>query len=180
MLAPKGSGGERDQDDVVLVPFRALQTRLLQRSFVPTILAQVDTADDVAAAQQEIGDLLRARHHLRPSQADDFTVFNNNQVLQTAQATDATLTWLLTGVAAVSLLVGGIGIMNIMLVSVTERTREIGIRMAIGARSKDILRQFLVESIILASIGGVIGVAFGFLPARRAARLDPILALGRE
>jgi putative ABC transport system permease protein len=217
VLAPKGSGGERDQDDIVLVPFRALQTRLLRGNFVPMILAQVDSADDVTAAQQEIGDVLRARHHLRPSQADDFTVFNNNQVLQTAQATDATLAWLLTGVAAVSLLVGGIGIMNIMLVSVTERTREIGIRLAVGARRGNILSQFLIEAVLLSSAGGIlgillgsaaaslvngvagitpivslqavalsfavagfVGVFFGYYPARRASRLDPIEALRRE
>jgi putative ABC transport system permease protein len=161
VLVSKGSGGERDQDDIILVPFSALQTRLLPGNFVPTIFAQVDTADDVAAAQQEIGDVLRARHRLRSGQADDFTVFDNNQVLQTVQSTNATLTWLLTGVAAVSLVVGGIGIMNIMLVSVTERTREIGIRLAVGARRGNILSQFLIEAVLLSAAGGILGIGLG-------------------
>lgn len=161
VLAEKGSNGFRDQDDVILIPFSTAQIRLFQRTFVNNIAVQVANAGDINQVQQDITDLLRVRHHLRGNQVNDFRIQNNNQIIETVQATSDTFAMLLAGVAAVSLVVGGIGIMNIMLVSVTERTREIGIRMAIGARPSNILSQFLIEAVLLSIIGGALGILLG-------------------
>src|SRR5262249_29557224 len=138
VLAVKGSNGVRDQDDIILMPYSTAQIRLFQRTCVNGTLVQFASTDEIDDTMRQITSLLRSRHHLRPNQQDDFRIQNNNQIIETVQATTSTLTFLLAGVAAVSLLVGGIGIMNIMLVSVTERTREIGIRMAVGARRGNI------------------------------------------
>jgi putative ABC transport system permease protein len=161
VLVSKGSNGFRNQDDVILVPFSTAQLRLQNQTYVNTIYVQMTSSASSSAVVAAITSLLDARHHLQAGQAADFRVFNNAQLAQTATQTSATLTYLLAGVAGVSLIVGGIGIMNIMLVSVTERTREIGIRMAIGARQANILSQFLVESILLSVGGGLIGIILG-------------------
>ena len=161
VLASKGSNGFRDQDDIILIPFSTANVRLFNQTYVNDIYVQMSPGQDSTAVQSAISNLLASRHHIRSGQQNDFRVFNNAQLAQTAQQTSATLTYLLAGVAGVSLLVGGIGIMNIMLVSVTERTREIGIRMAIGARQSNILSQFLVESILLGVVGGLLGIVFG-------------------
>jgi len=161
VLVAKGSNGFRDQDDIILIPFSTANVRLFNQTYVNNIYVQMTQGQDSTTVQNAITTLLATRHHIQPGQQNDFRVFNNAQLAQTAQQTSATLTYLLGGVAGVSLLVGGIGIMNIMLVSVTERTREIGIRMAIGARQSNILSQFLVESILLSIAGGVLGIAFG-------------------
>jgi putative ABC transport system permease protein len=149
----------QDQDDVVIVPFSAAQRRLNNITFVNQVVVQVADAKQMDTVQGEIADLLRERHRIKTQ--DDFTVRNLNSIVQTAQGVTQTLTLLLSGVAAVSLLVGGIGIMNIMLVSVTERTREIGIRSAIGARARDIMTQFLIEAVSLSTTGGIIGIIMG-------------------
>jgi putative ABC transport system permease protein len=152
----------QEQDDVIIVPFTTANRRLNNQTFVSQVVVQVSDAKQMDAVSNDISDLLRQRHRLRGPQ-DDFTVRNLNNIVQTAQGVTQTLTLLLSGVAAVSLLVGGIGIMNIMLVSVTERTREIGIRSAIGARAKDILSQFLIEAVSLSTAGGIIGIVLGVL-----------------
>ena len=161
VLTAKGSNGFRDQDDLILIPYSTAQLRLFHQTNVNDIYVQFSPGQDSAAIQAQITSLLKARHHLAATAANDFRVFNNAQLVSTASQTDATLTYLLAGVAAVSLIVGGIGIMNIMLVSVTERTREIGIRMAIGARTGNILSQFLIEATLLSAAGGLAGIAFG-------------------
>ena len=161
VLAAKGSNGFQDQDDVVLIPFTTGQVRLFHQTYVQEVAVQVKSADQMATVQQEITDLLRTRHKLTGTAANDFNVRNNNQIQETIAGTTQTLTYLLAGVAAVSLLVGGIGIMNIMLVSVTERVREIGIRMAIGARPSNVLLQFLIEAVLLSLAGGLIGILLG-------------------
>jgi putative ABC transport system permease protein len=153
----------QEQDDIIIVPFSTAQRRLNNITFVNQIVVQVADAKQMDTVQAEIGDLLRERHRVKAQ--DDFTVRNLNSIVQTAQGVTQTLTLLLSGVAAVSLLVGGIGIMNIMLVSVTERTREIGIRSAIGARAKDILSQFLIEAVSLSTAGGIIGILLGLAGA---------------
>jgi putative ABC transport system permease protein len=161
VLASKGATGFQDQDDAVLIPFRTGQVRLFGSNAINSIQIQAtkaDEIDDVTAATQV---LLRQRHRLSANQGDDFTIRSSNDIIETAQGVSQTMTLLLAGVAAVSLIVGGIGIMNIMLVSVTERTREIGIRMAIGARPGDILSQFLVEAVLLSVLGGLIGISIG-------------------
>jgi putative ABC transport system permease protein len=161
LLAPKGSNGFRDQDDIILIPFSTAQVRLFGATTVNSIEVQVADQSQIADVQTQIETLLRAHHNLTGTQPDNFRIQNNQQIIQTVQGTASTLTFLLAGVAAVSLVVGGIGIMNIMLVSVTERTREIGIRMAIGAQPGNILSQFLIESVLLSVVGGIIGILIG-------------------
>jgi putative ABC transport system permease protein len=161
VLAPKGSGFGGDQDDAVFVPFNMARVRLFGSTSLNSISIQAENADVMPQVTTDVTNLLRQRHRLQGSQANDFNIRNNNSLVETVTSVSQTMTWLLGGVAAVSLVVGGIGIMNIMLVSVTERTREIGIRMAIGARGSDILAQFLIEAVVLSMLGGVIGIVIG-------------------
>ncbi|HKC09442.1 MAG TPA: ABC transporter permease [Methylomirabilota bacterium] len=156
----------QDQDDTVLIPLSTAKRKVLGSSqanarAVGSIAVKVGDARAMPDAEQEIRGLLRQRHRLQTFQEDDFGIRNLTEVLQSQEASSRVLTWLLAAIASVSLLVGGIGIMNIMLVSVTERTREIGLRMAVGARGRDILVQFLVEAVTLSLLGGVLGIALG-------------------
>jgi len=165
-LASKGSTGfGANADDIVYVPFSTAQQRLSGSQFVNSIVLTADNASDVNSVQSAAQSLLEQRHNISNSAQDDFTIQNVSQVLSTVQATAQSLTILLVGVAAVSLIVGGIGIMNIMLVSVTERTREIGIRIAVGARQRDVLTQFLIEAFVLSALGGIVGLLIGLIGA---------------
>jgi putative ABC transport system permease protein len=160
------AGGFRDQDDIVLIPLSTARTRLAgQNITVPnqagSILVKLADQADLARAEEDIVDLLRQRRRIRAGEQDDFRVRNVAEIVQARTAAQQTLTWLLAATATISLIVGGIGIMNIMLVSVTERTREIGLRMAVGARRRDILAQFLTEAIVLCLAGGLIGLVIG-------------------
>jgi putative ABC transport system permease protein len=161
VLVPKGSGFGGDQDDVVFVPFNTARVRLFGATSLNSIAVETTSGEVMDRVTTEMTALLRTRHRLQAGVSDDFRIRNNNSLVETVTSVSDTMTYLLGGVAAVSLVVGGIGIMNIMLVSVTERTREIGIRMAIGARGSDILAQFLTEAIILSMIGGIIGIVIG-------------------
>jgi putative ABC transport system permease protein len=167
VLAPKGqTASGTDSDDVVLIPYTTAQSALSGRMFIPQILASTGSEGDIAAAQEEIRTLLRESRRIAEGEPEDFTVRNQNELAEAASSSTRVMTLLLAAIASISLLVGGIGIMNIMLVSVTERTREIGIRLAIGARGSDVLTQFLVESIVMGMLGGVIGLATGYAGAK--------------
>jgi putative ABC transport system permease protein len=162
VMARKGQDqGGRDQDDIAFAPYTTVQKKVLGNTRVQIAYVSAISEDATYTAQSQIGDLLRQRHKLTASEPDDFTVRNMTDVAEAANETSKTMTILLACIAGVSLLVGGIGIMNIMLVSVTERTREIGIRMAIGARSSAVRSQFLIESIVLSLTGGTIGIVLG-------------------
>lgn len=218
LLAAKGQGAMgTDQDDVVLLPLHTLQRRVTGNQRVNTLLVSMEEGSDSDALQLRLRQLLRERRKLAAGEEDNFTILDTRQLADTLTGATHVMTTLLGAVASVSLLVGGIGIMNIMLVSVTERTREIGLRLAIGARERDVLLQFLIEAMALAAMGGLagvvlaalacavlaramalpflfnpainvfsflfaatVGVLFGLVPARRAARLDPIVALRNE
>jgi len=214
VLTTKGGSsgfGGGDQDDAVFVPFKTGSLRLMGETNARNISVYVDDLDRIDQTETNLTEFMIARHG-----SEDFRIFNSAELLETVSASQNTFTILLGSVAAISLLVGGIGVMNIMLVSVTERTREIGIRMATGARQTDIMSQFLAEAIVVSGIGGVVGVllgvsvgyllqaleisikfttmpmvlafccatatglVFGFAPARKAARLDPVVALAND
>ncbi|MEP7247658.1 MAG: ABC transporter permease [Gammaproteobacteria bacterium] len=162
VLSSKGqNAGGMDADDVILVPYTTAQNRLSGRARVGQIIASTSTPQDIPAAQEEIRGILRESHKIGDGEDDDFTIRNQDEIAAAASSATEVMTVLLASIASISLLVGGIGIMNIMLVSVTERTREIGIRMAIGARGSDVLTQFLVESVAISMLGGLIGVVIG-------------------
>ncbi|HET7028073.1 MAG TPA: ABC transporter permease [Candidatus Limnocylindrales bacterium] len=161
ILQPKGSAGFVNEDDQILVPITTLRRQFVGGDSVRTISVSVRTADGIPTAQAELEQLLRARHGLSGSDPDDFTIQDQAQLIDTVGAITGTLTILLAGIASISLVVGGIGIMNIMLVSVRERTREIGIRKAVGAKRGQILVQFLVEAVTLSLLGGLVGIALG-------------------
>ena len=162
VMAAKGqNAGGMDQDDVILVPYTTAQTRLSGNVRIGQILVSAQSTEQMTAAQDEVATIMRDAHHLDGAD-DDFTVRNQTEITEAMSGTTRVMSALLAAIASISLLVGGIGIMNIMLVSVTERTREIGVRMAIGARGSDVLTQFLVESVVMSLLGGFIGLAAGY------------------
>jgi putative ABC transport system permease protein len=173
LLAPKGlyvMG--TDQDDVVVMPYTSAMKRVTGQTMLRGISIQTTDKNSLRPAQEQIVALLRQKHRILAAKDDDFTVRSQEEIAEAAMATSRVMTVLLGSIAGVSLLVGGIGIMNIMLVSVTERTREIGIRMAVGAHGRDILRQFLIEAITLSSLGGIIGIALGALASKLLAHFN--------
>lgn len=176
ILTEKGASGGNDADNRILAPFSTVQERLLGITHVQTISVASASADTMSQVEADITNLLRIRHKILPNREDDFTVENMADILETVQETMQTLTLFLGAIAAISLLVGGIGIMNIMLVSVTERTREIGIRKALGATYRMIITQFLIESITISLVGGTIGVVVGILGAYAMASLVNVSA----
>ena len=184
LLAPKGTNGTQDLDDVVMAPMTTVLDTLSGRVPAATISVEATSKDTMDAATAEVTQILLQQHHIANPAAADFTILNQTQLVTARTATTQVFTVLLGSVAAISLLVGGIGIMNIMLVTVTERTREIGIRKALGARRSDILAQFLAESVLLAGIGGGLGVAVALLSASRLpqipvfASFTPVVARG--
>jgi putative ABC transport system permease protein len=162
VLAAKGqTQWGQDQDDTVVIPYTTVMKKLLATTYIPTAYISAVSSEASSAAEEQIKDVLRRRHNIRSGQEDDFTVRNLSDVAEMAEETAGVMTLLLGGIAGVSLLVGGIGIMNIMLVSVTERTREIGIRMAVGARTAHVKYQFLIESVVLGLAGGLAGILVG-------------------
>ena len=165
ILDSKGQSPQgQDQDDTIYIPVTTAQKKLFGTSFpgmIRIMMVKAKSSEDLSAAEKQITELLRQRHHIAPKQDNDFTVRNLTQIMQTAEQSTNVMTLLLGAIASVSLIVGGIGIMNIMLVSVTERTREIGIRMAVGAKTWDIRLQFLVEALTLSLIGGIVGIIMG-------------------
>jgi len=172
VLTPKGLSVQgSDQDDVVLVPYSSAMKRLFGVTNIRAITVEASSPKVLANAQEEITELLRQRHRIGPGHDDDFTVRTQEEIAQMMNSASETIRSLLVAIACVSLLIGGIGIMNIMLVSVTERTREIGIRMAVGAHGKDILMQFLAEAVALSMVGGGLGIAIGVLSSRIAAQV---------
>jgi putative ABC transport system permease protein len=170
VLSAKGQSPQgQDQDDTILIPFSTAERKVLGTQMLGTvgvIAVSAVSPEAIPAAQDQITALLRERHHLRQGQSDDFLIRNLADLAATAESTSRIMSILLASVASVSLLVGGIGIMNIMLVSVSERTREIGIRMAVGAKSRQILTQFLLEAVVLSTIGGILGVVCGLVGAK--------------
>jgi putative ABC transport system permease protein len=164
VLTKKGqSANGADQDDIILAPATTVLNRLKGGRYIDMINVSAVSSDKMTEAQEELRTLMREAHHLKAGDDDDFTIRSQAEITEMATQTTKTLTLLLGGIAAVSLLVGGIGIMNIMLVSVTERTREIGIRMSVGARGRDVLMQFLSEAVVLSLIGGILGILFAFV-----------------
>jgi putative ABC transport system permease protein len=162
VLAPKGQTSQgTDQDDTIMMPYTTMQKRLMRITWLQSIVVSAVSAERVQEAQEQIAALLRQRHRIGPDRDDDFMIRNLSDIAEAASTSAGVMAVLLGSVASISLLVGGIGIMNIMLVSVTERTREIGIRMAVGARSRDIMLQFLVEAVVMAATGGGIGILLG-------------------
>ena len=167
VLTPKGLSPQGvDQDDIVVMPYTSAMKRVIGGTTLRNMNVQMGDPGQIAAAQQQIISLLRQRHNIRPGRDDDFTVRTQQEIAEAATATSRVMTVLLGAIAGVSLVVGGIGIMNIMLVSVTERTREIGVRMAVGAHGTDILTQFLIEAVTLSSVGGLIGIICGIGASR--------------
>jgi putative ABC transport system permease protein len=164
VLTPKGQSAQgTDQDDLVVAPYTTVQKKLMGVTYLGIIMVSAVSDAAMVEAQDEITQLLRVRHKIQPWEDNDFTVRSQTEIANTASATTRVLTILLASIASISLVVGGIGIMNIMLVSVTERTREIGIRMSIGARGKDILYQFLIEAVVLSMAGGIVGMTIGIV-----------------
>jgi putative ABC transport system permease protein len=218
VLESKGQGSfGNDQDDIIIAPYSTVQKKLVGSTYAQNVVASAISEDAIPEASAQIEDVLRRRFRVPPGDSPDFTIRTQTELAQAAGSVSQTMTILLSSIAGISLLVGGIGIMNIMLVSVTERTREIGIRLAVGAKGGDILMQFLVEAVLISFLGGLIGVAlgagasaflssvqgwavklspssvviaflfsaatgifFGWYPARKAARLNPIDALRYE
>jgi len=162
VLTSKGQSAiGQDQDDTMVVPYTTVQKKLTGNTYLSNMTIEAASPDEIQAVAGAVSALLRERHRLQPGEADDFTVRTLEEMTNVLTSTTSTMTWLLASVAAVSLIVGGIGVMNIMLVSVTERTREIGLRMSLGARKRDVLRQFLVESLALSLAGGLAGILLG-------------------
>ena len=161
VLPEKGAGGWHDQDDIVIIPITTAMYRVLGKQYIDSIYAEVKSPDLIEQAQESIAEVIKKEHRLRKDEEDSFQIRDMSDIKKTLEATTQTMSLLLGSIAAISLLVGGIGIMNIMLVSVTERTREIGLRKAIGATNKDIMAQFLIEAILMSLIGGLIGVLLG-------------------